>query len=94
MLPQKHFRGYEIASETIFRTIQCYSEARRQFHMYEYLPLPPIASYSGSTSPALRQCLLSNSTKVRHESEGKSGPVETGLTGLTAMTLLQYGMLF
>ena len=32
MLPRKfwEFRGYEIASETIFRSIQCFSEARRQ----------------------------------------------------------------
>ena len=88
MLHQKQFlefRGYEIASETIFGTIRCYSEARRQFYMYEYLPFPPIASYIGRW--ALCGHLPSNGTQ---SSEGKSGPVETGLTGLAAMALVLY----
>ena len=38
--------GYEIASETIFGSIRCFSEARRQVHMYEYLPFLPIVSYN------------------------------------------------
>ena len=57
------FKGYEIAYETIFGTIWCYSEARWQFHMYEYLPFPPIALYSGSTLLALRGRPPSNDTK-------------------------------
>ena len=60
MLVRKEFRGYEI---TIFGTIRCYLEARGQFYMYEYLPILPIASYSGSTSLALCGRLLSNGTK-------------------------------
>ena len=42
MLPTK-FRGYEIASETIFEPIRCFSEARRQsfreFHMNAILSI-------------------------------------------------------
>ena len=41
MLPRKNlkFRDYEIASETIFVPIRCFSQARRQFHMNATLPI-------------------------------------------------------
>ena len=40
------FRAYEIVSETIIGSIRCFLDARRQFHMHEYLIFLPIASYS------------------------------------------------
>ena len=54
--------------------------------MYENLPFPPIALYSGSTSSALLGHPPSNGAKQ----EGKSGPVETGLTGPVATALLYW----
>ena len=42
------FGGYEIAFDTIFGSLRCSSEARRQSFtcIYEYLPFLPIASYN------------------------------------------------
>ena len=49
MLPQNflEFRGYEIASKTIFgANMMLLGGQTTEFHMYEYLPFLPIASYN------------------------------------------------
>ena len=140
MLSQKIIE-YEIASETIFGSIRCFSEARQQVHMtlYKYLPFLPIVLYSTGFSFLIvclilqampeTNCLLGRMESCwktwksfyalfaaisqvstchlcpwgpcmgvrwamvlignakQATSEGKSGPVETGLTELVATTL-------
>ena len=138
------FRGYEIASETIFGPKRCFSEARRQssirMNSYPFCPLRQIAAFHSLISQAIPfadEACETNRSLGRTEScwktrkrffrtvcshlvlcfnvlprcvcamgvrehwpylatpskpwgrPGKSGPVETGLTGPVATALLQ-----
>ena len=69
------FRGYEIASETIFGAIRCAirrpDDSFTCMNIYPFHPLHRTA--------ADQPCM--GVRNGRHVSEGKGGPVETGLTG-------------
>ena len=133
------FRGYDVASETIFGPKRCFSEARRQSFYMQHAPFLPIAPYSTAWFRLSDRSLISQATPFADRSvgrtencwktrsfalfagipyyvatcrhavcvpwrlpsigpiliwrrqashgEGKSGPVETGLTGPVATAL-------
>ena len=93
------FQGYEIHSETIFVLKGCFSEVRQQSftcfsdeaceinHSLGRIERPRRDSFPlfAAISPCHHAtCIAALSGYLPSMEEGKSGPVETGLTGLAA----------